>query len=169
MLSSLVDLFTAISDFEQIPSDWQNGIIKPIHKSGSLFELDNYRGITLSSNVYKVFSKVIEEKIVSYLEDNNILGESQGAFRKNRRLEDHVFTLQGICSLQKRRERIPISPFLTCRKLSTECGGRVFFISYGNMVSKVNVGACYGPFIRKSTTVSFSVITNQTGLVRIMV
>jgi hypothetical protein len=30
--------------------------------------LDNYRGITLSSNVYKVFSKVIEEKIVSYLE-----------------------------------------------------------------------------------------------------
>jgi hypothetical protein len=45
MLSSLVDLFTAISDFEQIPSDWQNGIIKPIHISGSLFELDNYRGI----------------------------------------------------------------------------------------------------------------------------
>jgi inhibitor of KinA sporulation pathway (predicted exonuclease) len=86
MLSSLVDLFTAISDFEQIPSDWQTGIFKSIHKSGSLFELDNYRGITLSSNVYKVFSKVIEEKIVSYLEDNNILGESQGAFGKNRRL-----------------------------------------------------------------------------------
>jgi hypothetical protein len=30
MLSSLVDLFTALSDFEQIPSDWQNGIIKPM-------------------------------------------------------------------------------------------------------------------------------------------
>ena len=103
MLSSLVDLFTAISDFEQIPSAWQNGIIKPIHISGSLFELDNYRGITLSSNVYKIFSKEMEKKIVSYLEDNNILGESQGAFRKNRRLEDHVFTLQGICSLQKNR------------------------------------------------------------------
>ena len=52
----------------------------------------------MSSNVYKVFSKEMEKKIVSYLEDNNILGESQGAFRKNRRLEDHVFTLQGICS-----------------------------------------------------------------------
>ena len=32
MLSSLVDLFTAISNFEQIPSDWQKGIIKPIYK-----------------------------------------------------------------------------------------------------------------------------------------
>ena len=71
---------------------------------------------------------------------------------------------------KQRRKRIPISPFSTCRKLSTECGGKVFFfISYGKMVSKVNVGACYGPFIRKSTTVSFSVITNRTGLVRIMV
>jgi ketol-acid reductoisomerase len=28
--------------------------------------------------VYKVFSKVIEEKIAPDLEDNNILGESQG-------------------------------------------------------------------------------------------
>jgi hypothetical protein len=48
---------------------------------------------------------MIEDKTVSYLEDNNILGESQGAFRKNRRLEDNVFTLQGICSLQKKEEK----------------------------------------------------------------
>jgi 2-C-methyl-D-erythritol 4-phosphate cytidylyltransferase len=27
MLSSLVDLFTAISDFEQIPSAWQNAVL----------------------------------------------------------------------------------------------------------------------------------------------
>lgn len=82
MLSLLVDLFTAISDFQQIPSDWQNCIIKPIHKSGSLFELYNYREKTLSSNVYEIFSTVIDEKIMSYLEDYNIIGESQGPFRK---------------------------------------------------------------------------------------
>jgi hypothetical protein len=28
---------------------------------------------------------------------------------------------------KKRRKRIPISPFSTCRKLSKECGGKVFF------------------------------------------
>ena len=127
MLSTLVDLFTVISDFEQIPSDWQKGIIKPIHKSGSLFKLDNYRGIPLSSNVYKVFSKVMEEKIVSYLEDNNILGESQGAFRKKGDSRT-MSSLYRVSVLYKtRRKRMPISPFLTCRKLSTEGGGRVFF------------------------------------------
>ena len=66
MLNSLVDLFTVVSDLEIIPSEWKNGIIKPLHKSGSAMDLDNYRGITLTSNVYKVFSKILEECIMSH-------------------------------------------------------------------------------------------------------
>ena len=38
---------------------------------------------------------------MAFHEDKNILGESQGAFRKDRRIEDHLFTLNGICSLCK--------------------------------------------------------------------
>jgi hypothetical protein len=49
MIKSLSDLFTCISDFEMIPDDWCKGIIKPLHKSGSIYDLDNYRGITLTS------------------------------------------------------------------------------------------------------------------------
>ena len=44
---------------------------------------------------------MLEENIMSFLEDNNILGESQGAFRRDRRIEVHLFTLNGICSLRK--------------------------------------------------------------------
>jgi hypothetical protein len=111
MLPSLVDLFTAISDFELILSDWQKGILKPLHTYGSLFELDNYRGeIILISDVHKVPSKVIEEKPVSYLR------EIQGVFRKNRRLEDRVFTLQGICSLQKKKNKNTYLAFLDLSK-----------------------------------------------------
>ena len=78
-----------------------NGSIKPLHKSGAAMDLDNYRGITLTSNVYKVSSKILEECIMSHLEEKNIPGEAQGAFHRDRRLEDHFFTLQGLCSLQK--------------------------------------------------------------------
>jgi len=62
-----------------------------------MHDIDNYRCITLTSNVYKVYSKVLEENIMAFLEDNNILGESQGTFRRDRR----ILTLNGICALRK--------------------------------------------------------------------
>ena len=93
MVKTLCDLFTFISDHEQIPVEWQRGIIKPLHKSGSVYDLDNYRGITLSSNVYKLFSKTLEIYIVNFLEQHKVLGENQGAFRKDRRIEDKIFAL----------------------------------------------------------------------------
>jgi hypothetical protein len=58
-----------------------------------VYDLDSYRGITLTSNVYKICSKVLEEGVMTYLEDNAMLGEVQGALRKDRRVEDHIFTL----------------------------------------------------------------------------
>ena len=96
LVNSLVDLFTVISDLETIPDEWGKGIIKSLHKSGTDFYIDNYKVITLTSNVYKVYSKVLEEIVMNYLEENNVLGEVQGAVRKGRRTEDYIFTLQGI-------------------------------------------------------------------------
>jgi hypothetical protein len=58
-----------------------------------VYDLDSYRGITLTSNVYKICSKVLEEGVMTYREDNAMLGEVQGALRKDRRVEDHIFTL----------------------------------------------------------------------------
>jgi hypothetical protein len=43
----------------------------------------------------------METLILDFLESNNILGETQGVFRKARRIEDQIFSLQGIASLYK--------------------------------------------------------------------
>jgi hypothetical protein len=67
MASSLTERFTAISDIELIPDDWQTEIVKPLHKSGSVYDLDNHRGITLSSNVYKLFTKTLEISVLDHL------------------------------------------------------------------------------------------------------
>jgi hypothetical protein len=82
MISSLSGLYLAVMHPETIPLGWQRGIIVPIHKLESVHDIDNYRGITLSSNVYKVYSKVLEENIMAFPEDNNILGESQGVLEE---------------------------------------------------------------------------------------
>jgi hypothetical protein len=73
--------------------------------------------------MYKVYSKVLEENIMTFLEDNNILGESQGAFRRDRRIEDHLFTLNGISTLLltvlyssfNKRHTFPCTPFFQRR------------------------------------------------------
>ena len=60
--------------------------------------------------------KTIESTAVNYFESNNILGELQGAFRKVRRLEDHIFTLHGICSLAKSSKKPLYIAFLDLSK-----------------------------------------------------
>ena len=109
----MLDLFTKITDLEKIPEDWHKGIIKPIHKRGSMYDLNNYRGMTLTSNVYTVYAKIIEQSVMSCMEDNGILGEIQGAFR---RIEDNIFTLQGICALRKLKKDKTFLAFLDLYK-----------------------------------------------------
>ena len=41
---------------------------------------------------------------MTFVEDKNLLGDTQSAFRKGRRCEDHIFTLKGICSLRKSKK-----------------------------------------------------------------
>ena len=67
---------------ETIPQEWGHGLIKPIRKSGPVNNIDNYRGITLTSNVYKLYTKIIENVIMNYIEENSVLHENQGAFKK---------------------------------------------------------------------------------------
>jgi hypothetical protein len=99
-INSLLDLFTKITDLEKIPEDWHKGIIKLVHKGGSMYDLDNYRCITLTSNVYKVYAKIIEQSVMSYMymEDNDILGEAQVAFRRDSRTGDNFYSTRDMCT-----------------------------------------------------------------------
>jgi hypothetical protein len=51
-----------------------------------MYDLDNYRSITLTTNVYKIYSKVLEEDVMTYLEDNNA-----SRFRTSDHLDHLIF------------------------------------------------------------------------------
>lgn len=65
------------------PHKLKQSIIKPLHKKGSQKNIDNYRPISLLSNVSKIFEKVIHQRLYYYLEFNGLLSKSQYGFRKN--------------------------------------------------------------------------------------
>ena len=68
----------------EVPNILKDAVVTPIHKGGLKSDPQNYRPVSLLSQILKVLEKVIAVKIVSYLEDNNILNKNQHGFRKFR-------------------------------------------------------------------------------------
>lgn len=52
--------------------------------------------MSLLSCVSKLYSSLINRRIISYLETNGILADEQNGFRKDRSCEDHLFTLNSL-------------------------------------------------------------------------
>ena len=98
LTNSLFKLFNKILETNVTPKEWNTGVIIPIHKKGDHKDLNNYRGITLTPCISKIFNRIIANEISEFLEKGNILTEVQGGFRKDHRCEDHIFTLKSIAA-----------------------------------------------------------------------
>ena len=61
-----------------------------IRKKGNPSDPNNYRGITLLSCLRKLFTAVLNERLTSYLEDNNMIGDEQAGFRNGHSTLDHI-------------------------------------------------------------------------------
>jgi len=59
-------------------------IVTPIFKKGEKNLINNYRPISMISNIAKIFEKIIKNRLVTYLETNNIIHQSQYGFQKGK-------------------------------------------------------------------------------------
>ena len=64
------------------PSILKHAKVIPVFKTGDVTESDNYRPISLLSNLNKIFEKVMYKRFIAYIENKNILHHSQYGFRK---------------------------------------------------------------------------------------
>lgn len=85
---------------EDLPDEWMEGAMCPLHKKGDKLICNNYRGITLLCTAYKVFAKILHSRLKPHSE--TVIGEYQGGFRRNRSTSDQIFSLRLI--LQKGNE-----------------------------------------------------------------
>ena len=67
-----------------IPRSYKRQIITPIHKKDSRAVPGNYRPISLTSHVIKIFELVIRNHLVKHLEHNQLICKNQHGFRKGR-------------------------------------------------------------------------------------
>lgn len=90
----LLKLFNACLSSGQYPTQWADGYITPLHKSNDSTDPSNYRGISITSSISKIFNTVLNNRLDSFLTDGNIIDSCQIGFTKNARTADHMFILK---------------------------------------------------------------------------
>lgn len=89
-------LFNYIYSQGIYPESWTKGILVPVPKKGNLNDVNNYRGITLTSVFSKIFSTLLDNRLRKWAEDNNLLSDYQFGFRQGKSTIDCIFVLNSI-------------------------------------------------------------------------
>lgn len=92
----LCSLFNKILSTGSFPKSWGESVICPLRKSGPKSDPNNYRGISLTTTLYKIFSIVMNSRLYAWAENNNKIDESQAGFRRGYSAMDNAFSLQAI-------------------------------------------------------------------------
>jgi hypothetical protein len=100
LLSEIHKLINSVWIKEELPDQWKESIIVPIHKKGDKTDCTNYRGMSLLSTSYKILSNILLSRLVPYIDE--IIGDHQCVFRCNRSTIDQIFCIRQI--LEKKWE-----------------------------------------------------------------
>ena len=94
----LLNIFNKIWLSGDFPPDWRKAIIIPIPKSGKdPTNPTNYRPIALTSCICKTMERMINRRLVWYLESHNLLTNLQCGFRSRRSTVDHLVRFETFC------------------------------------------------------------------------
>ena len=93
-----LDMFNKIYDEEKIPKEWQEGEILRLYKGkGERGKCSNERGITLSSNMGKLFERIINNRIQNVVK----FTEFQAGGQQGKSTADHINILKSLINHSK--------------------------------------------------------------------
>ena len=90
-LSVLLDIFNDIWQSGDFPLSWREALVIPIPKPGKdASDPANYRPIALTSCLCKTLERMVNDRLVWFLEKNNLIVDVQSGFRRQRGTIDHL-------------------------------------------------------------------------------
>ena len=87
---------------------WADGFIVPIFKKGDASIPNNYRGITISNALGKVFGTVLNVRLHKFCSETNLIDECQIGFKKKARTTDHMFIIQTLIEKYCKKGKKPL-------------------------------------------------------------
>ena len=79
-----------------IPNSWAYKLITLIPKKGDKKDLNNYRGICISSTLLKILCTLLNNRIEGLCKKYDLISKNQIGFQKNCRTSDHILTLKSL-------------------------------------------------------------------------
>ena len=100
LVEFLVDLLTHIFNLCIDKAIWPDALkstdVIPLHKSKEKHIANNYRPISLISNIAKVLEKIIHKRIIIFINKCDILAKNQYGFRKNKSTKDALTLISNV-------------------------------------------------------------------------
>ena len=115
----LVKLFNIILSSGIYPTEWVQGLIFPIYKTGDPLNPSNYRGIAITSCLSKLFNSILNARLEKYILKNELIRNEQIGFKAGCRTSDHIFKLKTIIDkyLNKSKKFMPVLQTSTRRSI----------------------------------------------------
>ena len=104
----LIMLFNKVFTKNSKIDQWSPSLIVPIFKSGVKMDPNNYRGISILSCLGKLFTSILNQRLLQYVIENNILSKEQLGFIAGNRTSDAHIILNNLLELycHKRGKKI---------------------------------------------------------------
>jgi len=149
----LARLFNKCLQGEDIPQDWKKAHITSIYKKGDRRKCENYRGISITSSIGRLYGRVIKMRLEGILRD----AEEQSGFCAGRSCTDNIFCLkqlseksisygQDTCltfvDLRKAYDTVPMNKLWNVMRVA---GTKAIYVKavkhfYENNVSAIKIG-----------------------------
>lgn len=96
------------------PKEWKESIISSVFKKGDRKDPNNYRGISVTATISRLWGKIVQKRIRKEVE--NRIGEDQSGFIAGRSCVDNLFILQQLTEKMKSRDKEVHVTFIDLKK-----------------------------------------------------
>ena len=84
LVSPLTKLFKLSLENGIVPQEWKEARVSPLFKKGQRDKPENYRPVSLTSIIGKIFESIIKDNLVEHLDRHKLIRNSQHGFTKSR-------------------------------------------------------------------------------------
>jgi len=109
----------------KFPDPWKLAKVIPLFKGGDRTNLNQYRPISLLPAISKVYEKVIDKQLKQFLDERNILINTQFGFRKNHETSHAVMHLIREITTANTKNMVSTAVFIDVKKAFDCCNHQI--------------------------------------------